>query len=402
MADSRIHCIFYFIAPGRITPADDLFFRELSGTTVIVPIIAKADSLTPLERKSFLLTVQQWVSSLEEQTGYQEPIIFDFNEDSSRIGSLRRPELSTRPTKRAAIVRATAKEKRSSPVVSEVEDNGTECPEDLVCDIDSTVSSQVFSQSSIDTTDTENYLYEAEAQNTSEASSPSYVKVKAVKAPAQSSDTDEQCPVISYTQPQPQLMQESLHARSVFDEIEYSHAYVGHIEDRFDDDRPSGDIPATGDITQLQLDSISPPPALIDQPVMMTKKVNYASKRPVCRSDSLLHTLAHYDTAPKLPSLVPLTPHVVDDGCTSGLREAAQKNRAGRNLRVRDSKRAMRWEGLINQRGGGGVDIRGIGAAFPVTPSPEDARRVGTKELFTVPNVFAVICDAYHDGTFNA
>jgi septin family protein len=56
--DDRIHCIFYFLPFGRMNQADELFLSEISGLSVIVPVISKADALTPLERQNFLVKVQ--------------------------------------------------------------------------------------------------------------------------------------------------------------------------------------------------------------------------------------------------------------------------------------------------------------------------------------------------------
>ena len=48
ISDSRIHCCLYFIAPtGHNLPALDLqVLKRLNGVVNVIPVIAKADSLT--------------------------------------------------------------------------------------------------------------------------------------------------------------------------------------------------------------------------------------------------------------------------------------------------------------------------------------------------------------------
>lgn len=53
--DTRIHCCVYFIAPGghSLKPIDVIVMKKLSEVVNVVPIIAKADSLTLDEREEF-------------------------------------------------------------------------------------------------------------------------------------------------------------------------------------------------------------------------------------------------------------------------------------------------------------------------------------------------------------
>lgn len=48
IADTRIHCCFYFISPigYGLKPTDVEFMKRLSGKVNIIPLIAKSDSLT--------------------------------------------------------------------------------------------------------------------------------------------------------------------------------------------------------------------------------------------------------------------------------------------------------------------------------------------------------------------
>jgi hypothetical protein len=53
--DTRIHCCLYFINPTghSLRPIDVIVMKKLSEVVNVVPVIAKADSLTLEERESF-------------------------------------------------------------------------------------------------------------------------------------------------------------------------------------------------------------------------------------------------------------------------------------------------------------------------------------------------------------
>ena len=53
--DTRIHCCLYFINPTghALRPIDVIVMKKLSEVVNVVPVIAKADSLTLEERESF-------------------------------------------------------------------------------------------------------------------------------------------------------------------------------------------------------------------------------------------------------------------------------------------------------------------------------------------------------------
>ncbi|XP_038129433.1 septin-9-like isoform X2 [Cyprinodon tularosa] len=59
--DSRVHCCIYFIPPTGhcLRPLDVEFMRRLSKVVNIVPVIAKADTLTLEERESFKETIRE-------------------------------------------------------------------------------------------------------------------------------------------------------------------------------------------------------------------------------------------------------------------------------------------------------------------------------------------------------
>lgn len=79
--DSRVHCCFYFISPDNwsLKPLDVQFMKSLHRKVNIIPLIAKADMLSPLERdemkKRILKDIQTHEISL-----YSIPD--DFDEDS--------------------------------------------------------------------------------------------------------------------------------------------------------------------------------------------------------------------------------------------------------------------------------------------------------------------------------
>lgn len=78
--DTRIHCCLYFINPTGHTlrPIDVTVMKKLSEVVNVVPVIAKADSLTLEERESFKqkvsTTSKKWRGDVADQllsTGLQ-------------------------------------------------------------------------------------------------------------------------------------------------------------------------------------------------------------------------------------------------------------------------------------------------------------------------------------------
>ena len=62
--DSRVHCCIYFIAPSghSLKPLDVEFMKRLHDKVNIVPVIAKADTMTPEE----IIRFKKQVSSGEQ------------------------------------------------------------------------------------------------------------------------------------------------------------------------------------------------------------------------------------------------------------------------------------------------------------------------------------------------
>jgi septin 3/9/12 len=64
IVDSRIHCCLYFIAPTghALKPLDVIALQKLSEVVNVVPVIAKADSLTPEELVAFKRRIRNELS----------------------------------------------------------------------------------------------------------------------------------------------------------------------------------------------------------------------------------------------------------------------------------------------------------------------------------------------------
>jgi len=59
MEDDRVHLCFYFIAPHRLKKTDLEFMKTLAPLVNLVPIIAKADSMTIEEKEEFELQIRR-------------------------------------------------------------------------------------------------------------------------------------------------------------------------------------------------------------------------------------------------------------------------------------------------------------------------------------------------------
>jgi hypothetical protein len=77
--DGRVHCCFYFIAPHRIKPLDIEFMNRLQKQVIIVPILAKSDTMTIQERREHLINVRDYLAR-------EDITIFDFEEEDIEEG----------------------------------------------------------------------------------------------------------------------------------------------------------------------------------------------------------------------------------------------------------------------------------------------------------------------------
>jgi len=48
-----IHCVWFLITPGRLHPFEITLMKELNRITVVIPLIGKADSMDPIQKKQF-------------------------------------------------------------------------------------------------------------------------------------------------------------------------------------------------------------------------------------------------------------------------------------------------------------------------------------------------------------
>lgn len=71
MSDTRINGALYFISPHRMKDIDREFILQLHRLVPIIPIIAKADTMTVHERREYLLQVEQQILGLVDRAGRQ-------------------------------------------------------------------------------------------------------------------------------------------------------------------------------------------------------------------------------------------------------------------------------------------------------------------------------------------
>jgi len=78
LLDERIHLVVYFISPHRLKKKDREFLLQLSSLAPVVPIVAKADTMTVSERNVFLQEISFHLVKLELEQG--SSIIYDFGD----------------------------------------------------------------------------------------------------------------------------------------------------------------------------------------------------------------------------------------------------------------------------------------------------------------------------------
>lgn len=81
--DRRIHCLFYFFAAHSVKDIDLSFLSELSGTVPIIPVVAKADTMTTDERNQYLSDLHRTIKNLS--LSLNTSVTYDLN--SARTGS---------------------------------------------------------------------------------------------------------------------------------------------------------------------------------------------------------------------------------------------------------------------------------------------------------------------------
>lgn len=83
--DRRIHCLFYFFAAHSVRDIDLSFLAQLSGTVPIIPVVAKADTMTNDERNQYLSDLHKTIQDLS--LSLNTPVTYDFNLDRARSDS---------------------------------------------------------------------------------------------------------------------------------------------------------------------------------------------------------------------------------------------------------------------------------------------------------------------------
>jgi len=81
--DTRIHCALYFLSPHRWKKIDTTFIRRLSHLAVIVPVVAKADTMTVIERAAYLAVIESRLDEIVRE-GFENPC-YDFGEEQSTL-----------------------------------------------------------------------------------------------------------------------------------------------------------------------------------------------------------------------------------------------------------------------------------------------------------------------------
>lgn len=85
--DDRIHCCLYFISPHRMKPIDEIFIEYLADVVNIVPIIAKADTMTMEEREKYLTEVVARIALIQKRVRAKHDLRAIFQFDFSDCGA---------------------------------------------------------------------------------------------------------------------------------------------------------------------------------------------------------------------------------------------------------------------------------------------------------------------------
>ena len=91
--DQRIHCCIYFIAPGHTLKSLDVeVMKKLHDRVNLIPVIAKADTMTAEELKQFKQTVLQVINDHKVQI-YEFPDIDDDDAENNRTNIMLKSKL---------------------------------------------------------------------------------------------------------------------------------------------------------------------------------------------------------------------------------------------------------------------------------------------------------------------
>lgn len=85
MADTRVHACLYFIAPSGhgLKPLDIEFMKQLHDKVNIIPVLAKADTMTPEECQEFKQTIMDQIQAAKIKI-YEFPEVSDGEENDKK------------------------------------------------------------------------------------------------------------------------------------------------------------------------------------------------------------------------------------------------------------------------------------------------------------------------------
>jgi septin 2 len=108
--DERIHCCLYFISPHRMKRIDEIFIESLADVVNIVPIVAKADTMTMKEREGFLKEVVARIAKIQKRVREKHDLraIFQFDFDKD-VKFMKKREIREDPDAHISQVKANGK-----------------------------------------------------------------------------------------------------------------------------------------------------------------------------------------------------------------------------------------------------------------------------------------------------
>jgi Septin len=112
--DNRIHCVFYFFAAHTMKEIDLSFLSKLSGLVPIIPVVAKADTMTTDERNLYLSEVHNTIEEMSRSLG--TPITYNFSKGRNEIDGISSIMGSTSPPRNtnAQNVKATRNDRHQN------------------------------------------------------------------------------------------------------------------------------------------------------------------------------------------------------------------------------------------------------------------------------------------------
>jgi septin family protein len=109
--DERIHCCLYFISPHRMKRIDEIFIESLADVVNIVPIVAKADTMTMEEREKFLQEVVARIAKIQERVRRKHDLraIFQFDLQDAAVKFMKKRRIREDPDAHITQVKSNGK-----------------------------------------------------------------------------------------------------------------------------------------------------------------------------------------------------------------------------------------------------------------------------------------------------